>query len=416
MSTFQVGRVGLDVEITEVESWELTGDTVRVAGVLLAETIADAKALRQQLNGYVSNGDEEIVPVTWSEDSSVDGFYRVTGVSVGTVPASLVANWFTFSLDLERIGGFAGPLMETVIVGAVRTNVHAITSPNAVAVVGVPDDALEFHDTADPAAGDVFTRTAAEGPVRLVKSDTYTRRQTFALDPADWYIGAARIEIGSPYRTVVGQQIPAERDTWRLSNGLVRMRPNENGFGLSCFDGTTWSPETIFTGTVGGSSLGGTVLATSLRVLRNSPEECIIRLPVAIPSALAGALGVGTIRVDIDLAVRRGERTIRVFLASTEAEEFGVEAVNTTASTALTGGIRATSNDSNGDRFVLATPQTVTNDLTQGGFALSSPEATFAYAVGFEVGGSGAATDDVAQQLAFQYHAAHSERVVVASR
>lgn len=412
MSGLTIGRVGLDVVVSEVDSLGFSGDALSLAGVLIAETLNDVKVLRQQLIGYIGNGDEEVVPVTWSEDPTVDGFYRVTSVDVSTVPASYVANWFQFSLGLERVSGYAGPLMETVVTGAVRTNSHSITSANAVAVVGVPDSVNEFYDSSGE---DTFTRPSADGLVRLVAADTYTRTQTFSVDPVDWYTGSARIELGTSYRVAVGQQIPSERETWRLSNGIIRVRPNADGFAVSVFNGTTWDPEKVFALSGAGTLFGAIDLAYGLRVLRNSPEECIVRVPVSIPSAILAVAG-SPVRVDIDLALRRGERTVRGFLASTASVTWGIEASTAEAATALTGGIRATANDANGNRYVLSSPQTVTNALTQGGFALTSGAATFSFAAGFELDGSGAPAIDSAQQLIYQYMAAHAERVVVATR
>lgn len=414
--TLKIGRVGIQVSVSRVDGWVTEGDRLNLSGYLHSDSVSEVDVLRQQLNGYVDNGDEEVVPVTWTTDSKVNGFYRVRRVQISTNPNLHFSNRFLFTVDLERVAGYAGPLMETVITGAVRTNSHSITNANAVGVVAVPDDVLEFHDSSDPAAASVFTRTSVDGDVRCVKSATYSRYQYFALAPADWYIGACSIELGSPYRTVVGQQIPSELDTWRLSNGLVRVRPHASGFGVSCFNGSTWDSEKVFRGTVAGSSLGGIALATGLRVLRNSPEECIIRLPVSIPSAILTGASVGSMRADIDIAVRRGERTVRLFLAATKSTTWGVECVTAEAATALTGGIRATSDDANGNRFVLSSPQAVTNDLTQGGFALTAGATTFSYAAGLELNGSSAATNDAAQALVYQYMAAHSERVVVGAR
>ena len=412
MSGLTIGRVGLDVVVSEIESLGFSGDALSLSGVLLADTLNDVKVLRQQLVGYVGNGDEEIVPVTWDEDSTLDGFYRVTSVEVSTVPASYVANWFRFSLGLERVSGYAGPLMETIVTGAVRTNTHSITSANAVAVVGVPDAANEFYDSSGE---DTFTRPSADGLVRLVAADAYTRTQTFSVDPGDWYAGAARIEYGTSYRVAVGQQIPSERETWRLSNGIIRVRPNADGFAVSVFNGTTWDPEKVFALSGAGVLFGAVDLAYGLRVLRNSPEECIVRIPVSIPSAILSAIGT-SVRVDIDLALRRGERVVRGFLASTADVKWGVEASTAEAATALTGGIRATANDANGNRYVLSSPQAVTNDLTQGGFETTATATTFSFAAGFELDGSGAPAVDAAQALIYQYMAAHAERVVVATR
>ena len=81
--TLTIGRCGLDVTHDDVQSLDDTGTEVRISGWLKASSLADAKVLRQQLLGHVNNPDEPVVPVTWSTDSTLDGYYRVNSASAG---------------------------------------------------------------------------------------------------------------------------------------------------------------------------------------------------------------------------------------------------------------------------------------------------------------------------------------------
>jgi hypothetical protein len=75
MSVLQVGRFGLDSDV-DVGTFAVQGDGARVTitGEIESSSVTIAKVLRQQLGGHVDNQDEPFVPVTWSEDSTVDGF------------------------------------------------------------------------------------------------------------------------------------------------------------------------------------------------------------------------------------------------------------------------------------------------------------------------------------------------------
>lgn len=415
MSILTIGRVGLDADQVEVNDWDQSGRTISVSGELWS-TVADAKVLRQQLAGYVDNLDEPIVPVTWSEDSSVDGYYWVRSADVTTMPVSLVTGIFGFSVTLEQVDGFAGPLMETVITGAVRSNAHSITSSNAVAAIGVSDEVLEFNDSSNPVSSGKFTRSAEDGTVRIIKTNTYVRRQSFSIAPADWYLTSARIELGSPLRAVVGSQIPETMTDWRLSNGLVRVAITASGFTLSGWDGSAWSTAKVLQFTFSGTAISTYTIA-GVRVLRNSPEECILRVSFDIPSALLTALGAGAVRGYADVALRRGDRMARfVLVTSRTLSTPGVKLQTTEAGTNLTGGLRATSNDADGHRYVLSTPVAHTTDTTNGAIAATGTIDEFPFAAGLEIDGSSAATNDVAQTIIYQYMAATSERVVIGSR
>jgi hypothetical protein len=72
--TLQIGRVGLDVTLDDPEQLaEQAGDRrqLTVTGTLLAATLAETKALRDELAAMVDLGG--LVPVTWTGDPNIDG-------------------------------------------------------------------------------------------------------------------------------------------------------------------------------------------------------------------------------------------------------------------------------------------------------------------------------------------------------
>jgi hypothetical protein len=104
-----------------------SGDRVVIRGSILAASLDELKARRQQLLGLEGDVDDPIVPVTWSTDSTLDGFYRVAGVSVEQIGPSSVPR-ATFSVTLEAISGNTAPLVEIDASAVVRTNGVGITA------------------------------------------------------------------------------------------------------------------------------------------------------------------------------------------------------------------------------------------------------------------------------------------------
>ena len=135
-------------------------------------------------------------------------------------------------------------------------------------------------------------------------------------------------------------------------------------------------------------------------VLRNDTEQVSIRLSYGFAGSDAPTL---------DVSLRRGARNVQCFWSRPESSAaYGVFRASVEAATAITGGIRATSNDAGGNRYVLSTPSAKTNDLTKGGMYLSSGATSFNFMIGMEVGGSSATNDETAQNQVYQYMAARS--------
>lgn len=148
----------------------------------------------------------------------------------------------------------------------------------------------------------------------------------------------------------------------------------------------------------------------SLRVLRNAPEVCVIRLGCTV------AYGYDWGRTYLDLRLRRGDRNVEGTLVSAAQSDWGVAFSGVTACTARTGGIRVTANDADGNRYVLAQADAITSDLVNG--SIRQTAATYnvyPFMVSSEIGGSGVAASslDVAQNLIYTYMAATGERAAV---
>ena len=230
--------------------------------------------------------------------------------------------------------------------------------------------------------------------------------------PSEWYTGACRVEVGSSSRKAVGRDIINDLSNWRISNGMVRVIGNGttgSQLDIQWHNGTSWSSTKSFEITYGGAAYTGYGVAPrSVNILRNSVERVTVRISVNT--------------ITVDLSIRRGARCVEVNVAynnGISALAHGVKRTSTEAATALTGGIRATSNDGDGNRYVITAGGSgaITNDLVNGRMYLSGTAATsWQFGISSEIGGSGASSFNTAQSQVYQYMAVWNETLRVVSR
>lgn len=323
MNKLTIGRFGADMLSGEVASVDSTGKKWSFSGRTAYASRDDAVALRQQLLGYVDSPDESFVPVTWGEDPSVDGYYRVTGASVGAVAGLADQGVVSFSVDLERVQGFAAPLIESVLMGKLRNSTLGISGSRAL---GIPASARSFAPWRPSlgyiaAAPDVIRQgsTSDVAVFQLTGPDDRIISQYY-LPPARFYDAAATLEVGSTLRVAVGRQIPNLPDAWRLSNDLFQIRgiPGSTfAMQFRMWNVSSWSPWqslTIWGGNSGGTPLAHLAAPHTITVLSNSPEAVTIRLLTTTPGAYAPVM--------VDLTLRRGSRFVAVELHSIFVSEF----------------------------------------------------------------------------------------------
>lgn len=407
--TFQVGRFEPGADVF-VQSFAWAGNGLRISG-LTSSTQATALVQRQQILGLSG-----VVPLTYSPDPSIDGYYRVESSQVSL--EKLPSGRYPWSMDLQRVPGFSSPQVDLVVAGALRVNAHLITTA-AATVMAVPGSASEVTDTSTSSVT-TFARTSADGALICSSSIDHERRLTYSVPPADFLVGAATIEIGDPLAVVVGEQIPYVDEDWRISNGLIRCELSASGFDLSCYDGTQWETArtlSLATDTSPVVTEVTTPLASGLRVLRNTPEAIVVRLPIEVPPTIATPYTGAPLYGYVDLMLRRGERMVRGFVACDgTAFPWSIGHETTQGATSLTGGIRRTGTDGGGNRWVVGSPDDFTEDLTEGRIQLTADQETFTFAMGFEVDGASAPANDAAQAILNQYFSAATETQRIVAR
>jgi len=291
--TVTIGRASL----TDIFDVRLSGRRLTFTTDIEAASADEMKAIRQQLAGLVDNRDEEAIPFTWSEDSSLNGYYRVVSVNVPSTEVMLTSGFVPdVEVELEQVPGYANPWFEVTTQSVVRSNVHSVTTPSGVfAAFQAPSADVEFElSTPIRGLGAPTTVTLDTGDAMKIYKATAPVALTsfrFSCSPGKFYAGSCVVEqkVGSTWYPLVGRQtrIPAGTP-WRLSNGLVRLTSIDGAAGgkIEVYNGTQWEAQSIQYGynTAGTLVRGGhigqaPVAATtvSVTVLRNSPEHVVIR-------------------------------------------------------------------------------------------------------------------------------------------
>lgn len=383
----------------------------------VANDVDEMKARRQQLLGLIGNADEEVFPFTWSEDSTFDGFYRVRSVTVPSTDVMLsTGSILGCEIVMERVGGYASPWFEVIVLSVVRTEDYGITTPQGV--IGW------YYDTTDRAVD--TTTLGTYGPLTIREADFSAATNMviyaeaphalssyrFALDADEFYFGACTLEakFGSTWYPMVGRHIPDVTGTeWRISNGIVRLTAGASTSTFEVHNGTAWESQNVGLYQAGSIRSFGRVGAGALRqpeVLQNSPVGLVLRT--------SGEF------VQITYTLRPGARHVEITIVDNNdiatPSDWGVGFTAVNACTSITGGIRRTSNDANGNRMVFIGPSGVVKDVVNGEIHVASPATAevMQFGVGVEYAGSTATTDNTAAMIVENFVAAasFSQRVV----
>lgn len=410
--TFTIGRVSI---VQNPSQLELNGDRLDVGGWFFGTDLNQAKVLREQLIGLDGNEDEPDVPVTWTYDTKIDGYYTIKSVAVSHIMGVAYEDFkFQYAMTLQRVqGGYALPLCEVAASATLRTNAVSVTT--GIGHVGVPLTstfrAARFSDGQIANMFGSLARVSATGSVVLASLNTADPSfvaATFSALPGDYYDGAALIEqsVAGTYYPVVGNQISnVIGNLMRIGNGLVRATFHTDGVITSeIFDGTVWESSTSFS--LLDNATNTWLAEGGWRILRNDAAGCTIRT-----SASSDA---NDYPQTVTLHVERGRMMFEIFVdnmfyavaSQTDiAWSLQLRANTVTPATALTGGIRQTSNNAQGHRWIMMSPHAVTNDLVNGRITIAAQSAPLIaqFGLGWELNGSASTSTETAAQIAVQY-------------
>lgn len=419
-----IGRCSIN-EDPYAESLQVSGRTVSFASDINAASVTELKAKMQQLQGLIFNRDEDVFPFTWSEDSSFDGFYRIRSLDMTEIAVSLTTGACPFSIEMERVEHYANPLFEIVTSIVERTNPWAMLVPlSAMAIPAVNEYAWNtINSTA------LRSIEGAVNGIRVLEQFlpySGTALQAAAVwypTAAGFYSGACTVEIqyggSGSYYPVVGSRIPVTASTnWRISNGLFRVGDkdsagtNAGSLKTEAYDGANWDEVSYKVGT-GGGGVYPAGAAGPIQILRNSPECVIVRR--WIQSAANNDRILQTIKLD------RGmfwcDMTIQQGAVNGGARDWRVQHYVPDAGTAIAGGVVATANDANGNRYQLMSPApALTTVAASGRITYTATAALGSFMLGTIVGG-GAPTytwgDSTNQAEQYLLHPTTRQRMVV---
>jgi hypothetical protein len=436
---FQLGLIGWGMAGTgrPLDGLRQDGDTFDVDVEYRLTNAADTKALRQQILNILDAG-ATIVPLTWTQDTDLNGYYRLTKASTSSDVGLYLARRVIGRFTLERIQSFASPLIESVFSGARRSF-----------VISEPGDVLPWLAMPSSWSGDSATLGSYLFlDLRLINPtmgiylrpalSLYNTTIQARAKPANYYDGAVFLRTGPALAVETGRRIIMTPDQWSIDNGLVKITNSEDATSqFSMYTrrvgGDGWSPRVkrfivvVFQGPGSLDDWGaGTFTITKpidMTVLRNTPEEVVLSLfydHTLYRAPQTGELG----GMSLQLSLRRGARFANVSISSSAADKYGLRYTMGFTGTATqvapdngstNYGIIEPSNDSEGQRSMMCAGSS--------GFTLANAFACIysGSAVKLAEFGIGSQVDfnaayETASSLVSQYLAAHSETTRIAGQ
>lgn len=358
---------------------------------LIGEPVGDVYATHANVRGLRGR----MVPVIFGDKAQLSGFYLVTGARselVDFANGSIVTA--TWQATLERLGTERDIEFESRVPTFNRAT--EVAGAPAASYWHAPPGGYDDYLTGATVPSSTVVRTGADGPITVFRGIPVDVAPRWAVGVADYLRGAARIRFDG--RLHLGES-SVPHDGWSVSNGLVDIRSAATGAAIEvsvvAANGALRSTKGWMPSADGFVGWG----RPEFTIIRNDPEEVVVRL----------SYGVTLGRVQMDLSLRRGSRFVTGVIKRHATASLGFARTAAEAGTAVTGGIRATAADTDGNRYVVGSSRTVTTTLAPAWITKTSVKQ-LDFFVGHEVGASPAAGDAFADLFA-QYLGTQSERV-----
>lgn len=402
--SLQIGRCGTDFTFRNPSAYQVSARDYEFSGWINAGSVTLAQIARDQLNG-LTDGDEPVVPVVASWDTSLSGWYRINGVSVDARPGFFDRGVFEWSVSATRVGSGTACRVESFVNGASRTTAHSVTDVDWHAV---PSSAEGY-----PSKWVAYTaRTGPGGTVQFYRSEFYGNAGTYQwyITPSGYYSAGCTIKVDD--YLVVGKNNQNFASSWEISNGLLKVGPGSTGTIAVTAPGSTpgsWGTAKEYDlGYFSGSFQSFAASTVQfVRVLKNEPQECVLRLVLATTTASNRPT-----YLNVDIQLKRGDRLARVTMTSPSSLAWGIKTDASTAGTAISdGGYVETADDGDGNRGMVVSSTAFTTSL--GGpsmLYLTSAGTVIDLGVGVEYGGTGSADPERETDLRDQYFAVMAEQ------
>lgn len=328
-----------------------------------------------------------MLPVTFTDKSELNGFYRVLTTSGRMVKweeqSKTIVPW---SISLERLGYPNEVNVESRLSGPVtRTNDHAATGKRWHA----PPVAHTAY-AADSTVPSTLTRTNADGAMTVYFNLGATVNPRWAATVANYQLGRVRFQDSDGVERSA-LQAPLSPTGWTLSNGLVRVQVNAatGVFEISAWTAGAWRMKgwELFHSVGPAVTLG---VPNAITLLRNDYEMVVVRVVKALTPG----------RVTVDFTLRRGSRFVEIYVQHQLGTTLKLARSTVEASTNPTGYLRANAADADGNRFVVGSAKSFTADNVNGSISKAATPTLDAF-VGVEI--AAAPSGDAAVDLFQQY-------------
>lgn len=390
--TMQIGRVTLREDRELTRSVDDTGVvTVAITGQESCPHLTKAQTTQRAQDILGLSG--ALVPVVFTEKPELNGYYIVDGPeSDQSTYIDVGVNLIPWHMNLIMIGTDSEIDLESRTGGA-QTRANDFTGTGErwhAPAIG----ALGYYTTG--AVPSVVSRTSADGVMPVYRNVPFGVHPRWACPVGSYGLGRTRFLTGGVERSGIAFA-PLASD-WEINNGLVRVKPLTSGgvLEISAWTGGTWQAKTW------NITLGGTTLGTFDRIslLRNDYECVQVRLFKSLASG----------RCTVDLTLIRGARFVQIYVQTSTTATMKIVRGTAEAGTLGTNSsyVRAASVDGAGNRYVVGSAHTITQDLTNGGFTRTATVVMDAF-VGVEI--AAAPSGDAALDLFNQYIGVPTERV-----
>lgn len=361
--------------------------------------LTEAKYIRDEL---ISMANYDIVyPFTYAGDTTISAYVKVESADV-TINRYAGAG-IAYNVSLKFLGNPGEIRFESQFSGGILDNDHSITSTDSQ-FFAPPVGAYSIHipgvGTGNAPAQEDRIASYGDSTATLKYFSNDNLRSSnieFECNPEDYLKGACEISTNGKVRC--GIYSPNTNvDQTVISNGLVKMAltnsNTESRFTTSLWDSDGWRSDKEFAISKGSSETEWDGWNT-VQIIKNYPECATVRFT-------ANSNTDGTGRLTFDVSLRRGSRFFSLIVHSYgTADRITIKRTTTEASTSATGYIVSTSDDSEGNYYVLGSPNTFTADTTDGGIYLTATQMK-AF-VGYALDGSSASGENTPDNIRDSY-------------
>lgn len=317
-----IGRVAVpEVQLSNVSDVSHSGGgSLSISGRVPTGDARAAAAVRAALIGLEENPDEPVVPVTFSEDPTLDGWVSVDQVSTSVSAGGLETGWWEFQVGASYGRNRGLGRWDAVVQGTVRSNSFGWQPSACTPWWAVPDAATGFFWVNGNTDVRSVIATASGAIDKRRNGATFNGFPTWTLHPSVQYAGAAvmeqRVRDSAIWVPIVGRRTAGNLDSggWRIGNGIVRLT-YEGGdeIMVEAYSADVWGWESQ------GFRIGGVTALSAPTIMRNDASAVVLECN-AVP---ASGTGIRTITIN----VRRGDTWLRWVALSNSVTTWSVQPV-----------------------------------------------------------------------------------------